>query len=59
MEFTEDQIKSLVIAARNAFAKMKSEYDKQQPDAGPDECWSEAELLQHSLEPFSSIEHAA
>jgi hypothetical protein len=32
--------------------KMKREYDRLQPDAGPDECWAEAEALDYVLEPF-------
>jgi hypothetical protein len=56
MEPTQDNINGLVEAARSAYYKMKSEYDRQQPDAkGLDECWAEAERLHEALEPFQGL----
>jgi hypothetical protein len=33
----------LIRVLRGCAAKLKAEYDRQQPDAAPDECWAEAE----------------
>jgi hypothetical protein len=33
----------LVRVLRRCAVKLKAEYDRQQPDAAPDECWAEAE----------------
>jgi len=47
--------KELVRAARRAARKMKSEYDRLEPDAQPDECWAECERLWQALEDFKDI----
>lgn len=46
---------NLVRVARRAAFKMKREYDRQQPDAGPDECWAEQERLVDALSDFEEI----
>ena len=57
MEHTQEDIDRLVEAARDAYRKMKFEYDEQQPDAtGSPECWAEAEALQQALKPFAKEE---
>jgi len=57
MEPTQEDIDRLVEAARDAYRKMKFEYDEQQPNAtGSPECWAEAEALQQALEPFAKEE---
>ena len=48
-------IENLVRAARSAALKMKREYDRQEPDAAPRECWAEQERLIDALADFEDI----
>jgi len=46
---TINRYAALVEAARRAYDKGKSEYDRQVPDADPEECWAEFEALADAL----------
>lgn len=53
MRLNEDQdVLDLLHAARRAARRMKIQYDRWVPDADPDECWVECEVLWDALRPF-------
>ena len=45
------RIAALEEALRRCAAKLKTEYDRDQPGAAPDECWAEAEAAWELLGP--------
>lgn len=45
----------LYYAADRALRKMQSEYQQRQQFASPDECWAEAEALQHALQRVEEV----
>jgi hypothetical protein len=45
----------LASALARCAGKLKVEYDRQQPDAGPDECWAEAEAAWDLLKEWHEL----
>jgi hypothetical protein len=55
---TDEQLRLLDVLNRCA-CKLKAEYDRQQPDAGPRECWAEAEAAFALLAEYLDAENDA